>query len=735
MSRPAANFRQAVFNDRARHDTMRASFPAYSPVAIPDTTMPEADLLQACLDELDGVDEFLARSELAEQHAPVLLGRPGVASSLATLIARTEDSEPNAPLDLFGVLAERAQLDAENRGRFGEPFLAEARGAIDTLAAGGDLPDHAALGLARAFVRAGLEAPECLFPIFAGEPGTGQALAAFPGFLDQEIDRLARHAGGDDHLLHDLLDNLMTVLPSEFRPTFVQHVSGRDEQRYGHAALDWLLDRSPEIRLAAASGLSGRVRRDAVEPALPALVPLIRNWMPEDSARPLLDTALREARLRGRFHPMARPEGRPTRFLAALPDGSGMQHLAAALELADGPACAVAVVKAGQGVTIVHILRDDGALNTVSNLEDELGALDVPFEAFETALSAALADGLAEGRPPPARLIDVATVCGLSELRPRAMTAPDWLAELDPGGAIAGLPDAERDRLIRSSTAWPNDRPILDTWFEGTALLDESLKDADGPRQTLDAFRARLEERRGDWALLVLRAAHVLKAAGDADWRSFAAVASALLDGCALKGIPIMDHVFLATVDAWHEEERRLRAGDAGHPDPLAALAAAAAWPERDLDCAASLAWLDGYVAAAVLAPREPRHAEWLHALADGVRAIGGDATREFLRSASERHNEFDLGIGDSGFAAGALAGFGDDELTAWAQGFAQGVRILDDDWLRDELEIEDYPVLSMLTALAGGEPPHATTRADLPIFFERRMRMRIPSLNLPDEA
>ena len=356
--RPAAQFGHAVFNDRARHGTMRASFPANSPVAIPDTTMPEAYLLQACLDELDGVDDFLDRRELAEEHAPVLLGRTGIASMLAARIARTADSERNAPLDLFGVLVERAQRDAENRRRFGEPFLAEARGAIDTLAARGNLPDHAALGLARAFIRAGLEAPECLFPIFAGEPGTGQALAAFPGLLDREIDRLARHAGGDDHLLHDLLANLMAVLPSEFRPTFVHHVSGREEERYGRAALYWLLDRSPEVRLAAASGLSGRVRGDAMEPALPALVPLIPNWMPADSARPLLDSALREARLRGRFHPMARPAGRPTRFLAALPAGSGMQHLAAALDPADGPACAVVVVKAGHGVTIVHIFRE-----------------------------------------------------------------------------------------------------------------------------------------------------------------------------------------------------------------------------------------------------------------------------------------------------------------------------------------------------------------------------------------
>ena len=377
----------------------------------------------------------------------------------------------------------------------------------------------------------------------------------------------------------------------------------------------------------------------------------------------------------------------------------------------------------------------NNTLSAVSNLEDELGALDVPFEAFETELSAALADGLAEGRPPPARLIDVAAVCGLSELRPRAMTARNWLAELDPGGAIASLPGEDRDGLIGRSAAWPNDRPIMDTWFEGTALLDESLKAADDPRQTAGAFRARLEERRGDWALLVLRAGHVLKAAGDADWRSFAAVASALLDGHALKGIPIMDRVFLATIDAWHEEERRLRAGDGGRPDPLAALAAAAAWPEGELHCSASLAWLDGYVAAAVLAPREPRPAEWLLALAERVRGIGGERAEEFLRRAPERHNEFDRQLGESGFAAAALAGFGDVELTAWARGFAQGVRVLDDDWPSEELETEDYPALSLLTALADGEPPGPAARADLPAFIERRMRMRVPSLDLPDEA
>lgn len=51
---------------------MHAALPANSPAAIPDTTMPEIDLLQACLDELDWIGDFLARRELVEDRAPVL---------------------------------------------------------------------------------------------------------------------------------------------------------------------------------------------------------------------------------------------------------------------------------------------------------------------------------------------------------------------------------------------------------------------------------------------------------------------------------------------------------------------------------------------------------------------------------------------------------------------------------------------------------------------------------------
>ena len=50
--------------------------------------------------------------------------------------------------------------------------------------------------------------------------------------------------------------------------------------------------------MGAAEGFRERALREIVEPVSAALVPLIRNWMPADAGRTLLDEALAEARRR-----------------------------------------------------------------------------------------------------------------------------------------------------------------------------------------------------------------------------------------------------------------------------------------------------------------------------------------------------------------------------------------------------------------------------------------------------
>ena len=74
-------------------------------------------------------------------------------------------------------------------------------------------------------------------------------------------------------------------------------------------------------------------------------------------------------------------------------------------------------------------------------------------------------------------------------------------------------------------------------------------------------FFARLELRREDWALRMLRSAHVLKGAGNVDWKTFAGTAKAVLDGRTLETIPIMGYVWERTNRVLAREEL-LREGE-----------------------------------------------------------------------------------------------------------------------------------------------------------------------------
>ena len=135
------------------------------------------------------------------------------------------------------------------------------------------------------------------------------------------------------------------------------------------------------------------------------------------------------------------------------------------------------------------------------------------------------------------------------------MSAGDWLSELDPNDEIAALPAPVREELVGGSAAWRDDYVVVKGWSGGTAVLREAMdeaKDADGVKA---GFFAGLEPRREEWAQRMLRSAHVLKGAGNVDWKTFAATARAVLDGRALETIPIMEYVWERTKRDLAKEE------------------------------------------------------------------------------------------------------------------------------------------------------------------------------------
>ena len=218
---------------------------------------------------------------------------------------------------------------------------------------------------------------------------------------------------------------------------------------------------------------------------------------------------LGEARRRELFAPLPRPERRRAEILGSIPDKWGTQMLHAVLQGGEEPAVAIVVTESGRGIKQALVIPGMEAISEITEPDGFDKMIATPWETFEEQVAAALAEGLALERPPPAGLVDVALACGMWELRPRAMTAQDWLSELDPDGEIARLPAVVREELIGGSAAWPDDYIVVRGWSEGTAILQEALQEGDDEHRVKAAFLARLDTRREDWALRMLLSFHL----------------------------------------------------------------------------------------------------------------------------------------------------------------------------------------------------------------------------------
>ena len=515
--------------------------------------------VRAWLHELGNLDDPGDVSELARDFGPELLATPGLA--LALVVGGEADAARR--LQLFELLVDDARRNLENQGRLGEGFLTEASGAIVGLAMAGALDRDTAMALARAYAAAGLEAPKCLAAFILDDAADMEVTAAFADDFDTVLDKLRDDAEGNDFMLHALLNQMLGAIPAPLRAGLVHQVAGRDEAWCGRLALYWLLDEAPEVRLAAADGIVERAQQRAPNSDAVAPLPLVRSWMPADDARTAVEAVLSYADRSELVASLEVRALRPSRLLGSLPDGSGSQSLAVELVGEDGPGVAVVLLKSGQGVKDAFVASGERAIDAIREQGEEAAYSELAWEALEPVLAAALAEGLSAGRPAPPGLIDVAEWCGLAALRPRPMTARAWLAHLDPDGEIAALPAGERDRLVGASAHWPLSHPLVETWFEGTAVVAAALEGAENLQQVEAGLWTAVEGQRGFWALLMLKSANVLKAAGeDMDWRSFAATAAALLDGQPLRKIPIMECIFEASIAAWRAEEQG--AGDSG---------------------------------------------------------------------------------------------------------------------------------------------------------------------------
>ena len=195
-----------------------------------------------------------------------------------------QDADRERSLELFEALIREARQDEKGRGRIGAMFLDEAARTIHLLVAAYRLDPPVTHDLARVFARAGVKAPPALVQCLIGQMDELIQAGGLPFDPNAEIERLSVVLELDEHYLHRKLDERIGVLPEELRAAFADEVACREEAACGRIAMYWLLDASAEVRLGAAEGFREQAHREIVEPVSAALVPLVRNWMPQDTA-------------------------------------------------------------------------------------------------------------------------------------------------------------------------------------------------------------------------------------------------------------------------------------------------------------------------------------------------------------------------------------------------------------------------------------------------------------------
>jgi len=321
------------------------------------------------------------------------------------------------------------------------------------------------------------------------------------------------------------------------------------------AAIGWLLDPAAPVRQATASALEDAARNGKVSPTMLRRMITMRNWLPEDS-RSALDAAIATARRKG-VSTAQWDEVEVRRLATTGVDGSGAIGVLAHCRNKRKNVLGSLVLKHGVGV------RDAWAQEGITQKEIdrafvEAGLIDqftIAPDFLQSAVGHFLAVGHRTGAMPPFGLVRLLEAVGVSSVQPQLLSAASLLDTIEEGRAI-GFDAFEH--LLADGFDVAADYFFVDSWFETGDAVDAVLTGNRRPHHKRAALIMEkvLEPRREWWTQVAAWAACILyRAENDERWQEFYAVASAMVQGRALKEISLMYEVAAQTVSAWEHRQ------------------------------------------------------------------------------------------------------------------------------------------------------------------------------------
>ncbi|TQM89864.1 UPF0149 family protein [Roseinatronobacter monicus] len=521
--------------------------------------------IQTLLGELPRNLEAHGARTAFKRVAQALMSQPDLAVNVVEVIGQfnaPKDEEERVTVLLSSTLDE-ARMTRENGKTAGTTFINHLENALLTLKDKGTLSDSGRFALASCWIRAGLVAPEALAGDFAipDDMQDDFDLSDMPD-LGPIIDKMLREVSGGDtdslSALHAGFSELIATLPAPIRKAVTHKVVARPKPILGELGCALLLDGRHEIRQGALDGLNERLDADAVPSELIGRLTVIRSWVEDDETQSGIDAIVRKALRKGAVPAPTKKEPKIHRAFSSLIDGTGAQSITVAFQIGGMRNVAVVLIKQGFGIKDAYVIPCQSATEQrrlIDMIASQVETRDVPVSYVANAIGLGLSDGLQNGHPPAAGLVNVVQSLGFSELRPVPASIADIVALADTEDQLREMSAQAKGRLITASADWDSQFPMIsESWYEDSDSVTDAIEGAKTSVALKRAIWKAFEDRRAHWSSVIARMGHLLHASADDRAIQFAAVARALDEGRDLKKTPIMETIFGYSFQVWLHE-------------------------------------------------------------------------------------------------------------------------------------------------------------------------------------
>lgn len=694
-----------------------------------------------------------------KEAARALYDAPEHAAELLRLIAAR--AQPDEELeDMVRLLAsglDEARMARENGRQRGQAVIDALEDDLAGLAATtGRMTFTGRIALASSWRRAGLVPPDALatqlHPDDALEALDGDIADDMPD-LNAVLSSMAEGSADAGEVLQSGLMDMLAALPDDMCRGLVRQVAKQPQAVFGAVACALLLERRTAVQEGAVEGLGDRVDDGFMTADLLSRLTVLRSWIVDPDLHGHVDAVIAKALRKGVDGESSRKPTKIHRVLASWIDGSGSQSVAASLQAGSSRNVAVLLLKQGFGVKDAYVVPCKSAteqrklLDTIANNVD---TMEVPAGFLAEVIAIALGDGLRSGNPPAPGLVDVVRATGLDTVRPLDSEVGSIVDRIVPEGTFDTLSPQARGRLINSSREWAQQHPMIpSSWFEDSDAFASALTNKSTVRSLKRALWSALEDRRAHWAAIIARSGLLLNAVGSPDATAFAAVALALTEGRDLKKVPIMETVFVSSLQVLADQHNFVRSAAPSDQDamsgpelspPTLPQLPMTAEPEkpRELETLLQPAgltdpWINGYLAGVCTSPELVPPRVWLqHVLMLIMEEVEDPPNLDrSLQLLLGRYNET---VGKLQTPVGVtLLPDEPAHLSIWADGFLTAWEGLSDFWPNGQLNAADGKARALLEAAAGFRPNGVEMSRTLPTWLRDRFRrQRGPSSTSP---